>query len=263
MRLPGIESFDSMRRSTTPVHRQPSPMMVDTPSRHGGEPYSEERRNSQHWEMGAPRSYPDRVEFGRGPPAFDSAGAWASEANLAVQARAEQAHVQPSQVRFEQTSYPDRTHPSTYHHQSAPVVTPREAKRQAWYQGPVSAHPPQPVVDPQLQQTSPANSSGSDNVPGTPSNASVRDSNPGIVHANGYVESRDYPMNDARPGPGGYTHYPPPHGPEAAYTYGHGQQAPQADPQHHEPKSPDNSMLRLEALVAVATSEENVAATAY
>lgn len=272
MRLPGIESFDSIPRSTTPINRQGSPMVIDTPSRHpshAGEPYREETRGSQHWEMGAPRPYPDRLDSGRGPPAYDSAGAWASEANLAVQARAEQAHAQPSQVRFEETSYPDRTHnPGAYHHQSAPVTTPREAKRQAWYQGPVSAPPPPPVVDPQLQRTSPEGSSSSENVPGTPSSSTTRDSNPGIVHANGYVETRDgYLGHDQRTGsshePGGYQHYPHPHGPDAAYTYTHGQQAPQADPQHQEPKVPDNGMLRLEALVAVATSEKNAAATAY
>jgi C2H2 transcription facotor len=270
MRLPGIESFDSIPRAATPVHRQPSPMVIDSPSRppvHGGEPYREERRNSQHWEMGAPRSYPDRLDLGR-PAAYDSAGAWASEANFAVQARAEQARAQPTQVRFEEASHPDRPHPSAYQHQSAPVVTPREAKRQAWYQGPVSAHQPQPVVDPQLQRTSPEGSSSSENVPGTPSSSTARDSNPGIVHANGYVETRDnYPMHDAQAGSthesGGYAHYPHPHGPDSAYTYAHGQQAPQVDPQHQEPKAPDNSMLRLEALVAVATSEENVAAAAY
>lgn len=266
MRLPGIESFDSMPRSGTPVHRQPSPMMIDTPSRpptQGGEPYPEERRNSQQWEMGAPRSYPDRFELGRGPPGYDSAGAWASEANFAVQARAEQARGQPSQVRFEESAYPEGPQSNAYHHQSAPVVTPREAKRQAWYQGPVSSQPPQPVVDPQLQRTSPEGSSSSENVPGTPSSSAARESNPGIVHANGYVEARDYPMQDARAGPGGYHQYPPPHGPDGAYTYAHGQQPPQGDQQHHEPKAQDNSMLRLEALVAVATSEENVAATAY
>ncbi|KIM98157.1 hypothetical protein OIDMADRAFT_76070, partial [Oidiodendron maius Zn] len=245
MRLPGIESFDSITRSVTPIHRQPSPMDIDTPSRppvHGGEPYRVERRGSQPWEMGAPRSYPDRLDVGRGPTPYDSASSWASEANYAVQARAEQARAPPSQVRFEETSYPDRSqHPAAYHHQSAPVVTPREAKRQAWYQGPVS-HPPQP------------------NVPGTPSSTTARDTNPSIVHANGYVETRDsYPAHDPRSGPSheqsAYAHYPHPHGADAAYTYAHGKQAPQIDPQQQEPKAPDNSMLRLEALVAVATSE--------
>lgn len=271
MRLPGIESFDSITRSVTPIHRQPSPMDIDTPSRppvHGGEPYRVERRGSQPWEMGAPRSYPDRLDIGRGPAPYDSASSWASEANYAVQARAEQARAQPSQVRFEETSYPDRSQqPAAYHHQSAPVVTPREAKRQAWYQGPVS-HPPQPVVDPQLQRTSPEGSSSSENVPGTPSSATARDTNPSIVHANGYVETRDsYPTHDPRSGPSheqsAYAHYPHPHGADAAYTYAHGKQAPQVDPQQQEPKAPDNSMLRLEALVAVATSEENVGAAAY
>lgn len=260
MRLPGIESFDSLPRPTTPVYRQSSPMAIDTPSRPPvlGEPYHEERRGSQQWETGAPRSFPDR---------FDSAGAWASEANWAVQARAEQARGQPSQVRFEDPSYQERSQQNAYHHQSAPVVTPREAKRQAWYQGPVAHPQEQQVVDPQLQRTSPEGSSSSEGIPGTPSSSTARDSNPSIVHANGYVENQGgFPMHDPRAGSsndvGVYTHYPPAHNPDAAYTYAHGQQPPQAEPQDQQPKAADSSMLRLEALVAVATSEENVAATA-
>jgi C2H2 transcription facotor len=270
MRLPGIESFDSIPRSATPVQRQPSPMVIDTPSRApipSSEPYREGVRDTQPWEMGAPR-YPDRLDIGRGSSSSnDSAAAWASEANWAVQARAEQARAPPSQVRFEESSYLERTQ-RVYQHQSAPVVTPREAKRQAWYHGPVSAHHQQPPVDPQLQRTSPEGSSSSDGVPGTPSSTNARDSNPSIMHSNGYVESRDsYPVHDPRSGSthdlSGYANYPPTNGPDASYTYAHGHQAPQVEPQHQVPKASDSSMLRLEALVAVATSEENVAAAAY
>jgi hypothetical protein len=268
-RLPGIESFDPIPRPTTPVRRQPSPMMIDTPTRvpmTPAESYRDERRGSQHWEMGMNRTM-NRLDIAQSSP-FETAGSWASDANRAVQAQAEQVRAQhPNQVRFEDSSYPPRSQPSAYQHQSAPPVTPRHAKRQGWYHGPVSVqHPP---LDPQLQRTSPEDSSSSDGVPGTPSSATtIGDVNPSIMHSNGHVENRHDPhVYDPRivpsNGTNGYTNYHPPPNGEPGYTYGHGQHAPPGQPQHQAPKGTDSNMLRLEALVAVATSEENVAAAAY
>jgi hypothetical protein len=90
--------------------------------------------------------------------------------------------------------------------------------------------------------------------------------NPGIVHASGWVENRNgngVPSLQHDPRavqPNGYASYPPQNGVEGSYTYARA--APQQQMQHQQqiPKSTDNNMLRLEALVAVATSEENVAA---
>jgi hypothetical protein len=92
--------------------------------------------------------------------------------------------------------------------------------------------------------------------------------NPGIVHASGWVENRNGngvppPLqHDPRVAqPNGYATYHPQNSVEGAYTYA--RNAPQQQIQQHQqqiPKSTDNNMLRLEALVAVATSEENVAA---
>jgi hypothetical protein len=270
MRLPGIESFDPLPRPSTPVRRQPSPMMIDTPSRvsmpHPSEQYQIERPSSQHWDQGINRNM-NRLDLAQGTPPTDTASSWASEANRAVQAQAEQARAQPA-VRFEESPYSSRPHTSGgafhQHTVSAPPVTPRENKRQAWYHGPVatqSVHPMAPA-----QRTSPAESSGSEGgIPHTPSSSTMGEYNPGIVHSNGWVENRIGsgipPQQDPRAGPpNGYAPYPPQSGTEGAYTYTPGAQRVQAPQQQHQiPKSTDSNMLRLEALVAVATSEENVA----
>lgn len=265
MRLPGIESFDPVPRSTTPVRRQPSPMMVDTPSRVRMQPeqYREERPNSQHWDMGINRNL-NRLDL-QGTPPTDAAGSWASETNRAVLAQAEQPRAQPA-VRFEESPYSARTHTQN-HHYSAPPVTPKEAKRQGWYQGPP---PSMANIDPRIQRTSPADSSGSEaGVPGTPSSATVGDFNPSIVHSNGYVEGRNGAFIQNPPivpsnAPNGYPTYQPQpmNGVEQAYTYAphQAQQHMHHGQQGQNPKSTDNNMSKLDALVAVATSEENVAA---
>jgi len=66
------------------------------------------------------------------------------------------------------------------------------------------------------------------------------------------------PAQHAPPPPNGFAAYPQ-NGADGGYAYGAGVQQAQLQ-QHQVPKSMDNNMLRLEALVAVATSEENVAA---
>jgi hypothetical protein len=105
MRLPGIESFDPVPRPTTPVRRQPSPMMIDTPSRPPAsqpEQY-QSRPNSQHWDQGINRNM-DRLEISQGTPPSDAASSWANDTNRAVQARLEQTRTQPA-VRFEESQY--------------------------------------------------------------------------------------------------------------------------------------------------------------
>jgi C2H2 transcription facotor len=258
-RLPGIESFDPLPRPATPPHRVPSPMMIDTPSRalvHSGEQVSrpDDRRNVSQWDMGLHRNL-TRLDIAQGTPPTDTASAWASEANRAVQAQAEQARAQPT-VRFDQLTYASREPSNTYqthqHHISAPPVTPREEKRRGWYHG------PGPVVvqqDARRQRTSPEDSSSSEGgVPGTPGSASVTDYNPSIVHSSGWVEPSQRPMHSSP-----YATYPPGNA-DSSYSYNPESRSLAHNPEHEEPK-PD-SMLRLEALVAVATSEEN-ATTAY
>jgi hypothetical protein len=268
MRLPGIESFDPIPRTVTPpIRRGPSPMIIDTPSRAPAQ-HPEQyqgRPTSQHWDQGINRNM-NRLELSQDTPSTESASSWANDTNAAVQARLEQTRVQQA-VRFEESPYSARPQTSAgayhQHHVSAPPVTPKEAKRMGWYNGPVTV----PVQSQPVQRTSPADSSSSEGgIPGTPISSTVTDYHPGIVHANGWVENRNGnipPQHDQRATPtNGYT-YPPPNGAEASYTYTPNYQQTQVQQQHqHIPKS-TGDMHRLEALVAVATSEENVAAAAY
>jgi hypothetical protein len=262
MRLPGIESFDPVPRASTPARRQPSPMMIDTPSRIP-EQY-QERPNSQHWDMGINRNL-NRLDI-QGTPPTDTAGSWANETSRAVLAQSEQTRAQPA-VHFEESPYSARTHTKN-HHFSAPPVTPKEAKRQGWYQGPP---PIMGSIDPRIQRTSPADSSGSEaGVPGTPSSANVGEFNPSIVHSNGYVEGRNGVFIQNPPvvpsnAPSGYASYQPQpiNGMEQAYTYVPHHQTQEHMHNGHQgqvPKSSENSMSKLDALVAVATSGENAAA---
>ncbi len=62
--------------------------MADRPSSPSAEVATEDRRNVVHWDMGLHRGL-TRLDINT--PPRDSAGAWASETNQAVQAQAERA----------------------------------------------------------------------------------------------------------------------------------------------------------------------------
>lgn len=271
MRLPGIESFVTLRqpgppRPTTPVRRQPSPMMIDTPGRPAprAEPYQNERPSSQYSDTGINRHL-NQLDITQSPGRPDTASSWASEANRAVQAQAEQAHTQPA-VRFEESPYSAQAQSSGSwgQHVSAPPITPKSSKRQGWYHGPVAIQNGPPV-----QRTSPANSSSPEGgVPGTPGNSQVGELNPSIVHSNGWVETRNGKriagQQDIQSSQHhNYPPYPRPNGADASYTYAPGGNQGPVQREHQVPKSTDSNMLRLEALVAVATSEENATAPIY
>lgn len=280
-RLPGIESFDplprpDLARPTTPTRRPASPMMIDTPTRvpiQSGRSlfeqeralmpqptarYSDSRDNSSQLDPGLQRHL-GRLEITHGPP--ETAGSWAADTTRAVQAQAEQtqSRVQPT-VRFEQSAYSVRSGPSSSYHHSAPPITPKHAKRQGWYHGPIS----QPPHDLHHQRKSPEDSSSSEGgLPGTPGSVSAAEYNPSIVHSSGRVETGPHDQWSGPHPPNGYTSYP--HQQDGGYTYTSGHNS-QRVPQSVNPKpksQPENNMLRLEALVAVATSEENVATAAY
>ncbi|KYK62054.1 hypothetical protein DCS_03199 [Drechmeria coniospora] len=148
-RLPGIESFDPL------PPRNPSPMSVDGepvrrhsmfPPSHAPSdlPHPDERRNLNRYDASLQRGL-TRLDIGRkSPPRRDAAGAWASDANRAVQAQAEHARQNPTTVRFEHQVPPSRqghAPPRAGHslHQqtmSAPSISQAEGKRHAWYHGP-------------------------------------------------------------------------------------------------------------------------------
>ncbi|KJZ73436.1 hypothetical protein HIM_07230 [Hirsutella minnesotensis 3608] len=151
-RLPGIESFDPVPR------RNPSPMAVDAehivrrPIYQTSEMHQpDERRNLNLYDASLQRGL-NRLDISRKTPPRDSAGAWASEVNKAVQAQAERVRQNPPTVRFEDQAPPSHAAPpprgpgrSLHHHtMSAPSIpTLKDApKRHGWYQGPPVARRP-------------------------------------------------------------------------------------------------------------------------
>jgi hypothetical protein len=120
--------------------------------------------------------------------------------------------------------------------------------------------------DTRAPRTSPEGSSSSEGVPTTPSSNTAVESYPSIVHANGSVEPLVPPQaRPSEPQPpmavhsyhtGHQPNFPPPN--VNSYPYPSATQQPPLNALHASPK-PANDMQRLEALVAVATSEDNVA----
>jgi hypothetical protein len=153
MRLPGIESFDEIRRLPPPP-RNPSPMMIDSeasrrfPQYQTAEPAAETQRgHGPQWDANLNRGL-NRLEINT--PPRDSAGTWASEANQALSARAEQARVRfEPEVKLEPQPSPRPPVGPPFmapvrhqHTMSAPAFnTPRESRRHGWYNGPVTVHP--------------------------------------------------------------------------------------------------------------------------
>lgn len=255
VRLPGISSFDPIpQRPSTPPHRQPSPMMIDTPSRVPF-PQSEPQTRfvERHITTQPPPQYNiplhrdmNRLELNQQPHSQDGASDWATEANRAVQAQAEQSRVAPGpMVRFQTQTFPSREQSITYsshpQHASAPPVTPREAKRHGWYHGPI-------IHNDARQRTSPEGSSSSEGVPGTPGSAAHSELHPNIVHASGWVESQR-----SAHAPTAYGSYGSSQGrEETGYAYVPGSRG---EPQSGREEAKPDPMMRLETLVAVATSD--------
>jgi len=141
-------------------------------------------------------------------------------------------------------------------------VTPRKNKRQAWYNGPLTQ--PQRA----LQRTSPEDSSSSEGVP-TP--GTMSEYHPAIMHSNGYVEAQPVgaPVEEYKPAPqSSIMERPHPlHSPQYQQHYHQGLSSsgyrPQREPSRASgsfgqplPQTGANDMRRLEALVAVATGEQ-------
>ncbi|RFU26771.1 hypothetical protein B7463_g9562, partial [Scytalidium lignicola] len=256
-RLPGIESFDPLPRPGSPIRRGPSPMVIDSsPSRPPimPEPYAEERRSQPQFESRLNRNL-NRLDLGQGPPVTDTTNSWTSDVNRPGPGQAEPARAPPT-VRFEQSTYPvQREQPRSFHQHtlSAPPITPKEAKRHGWYHGPMTTS-----IDYRAQRTSPEDSSSSEGgVPGTPSSAVATEYNPSIVHSGGWIES-SRPVSQGNQAPP-YS-YP---APSTTNSYSYNTTPHPSSVPTHEARKTDNDMLRLEALVAVATSEGNAAAAAY
>lgn len=247
LRLPGIESFDEIM-PLPPPRRIPSPMMVDSdaPSPpalfRGNEMLTDDRRGpASHWDASLHRGL-TRLDINT--PPRDSAGAWASEANQALLARAEQ-----TRVRFEpevkevppppamaplQTS--GMLGPRHHHTVSAPSFgTPPSqrdgAKRHGWYNGPA------------VGETIPEGRPHVDR----------------IVHPN-ISSFQGFPSREQQQG--GLRQQQQQQQTGSGMGMERMERIPERPPPVNQGVNSSESLKRLEALVAVATSEGS-AATAY
>ncbi|KAJ9215823.1 transcriptional regulator family: C2H2 zinc finger [Paecilomyces variotii] len=248
-RLPGIESFDKVipqHRPMTPPVRKPSPMQIDGGGRPQGitpgfaphglptvrppPPISGpgHRRGHVSWDMSLHRLDISDRPSPRDPPHWGSSS------------------IPESHSTVSRTFGPygvSRDHPDNREPGQAPEPSTPQNKRSSWYNGPPSSN----VPGSQANRTSPEDSSSSEGVT-TPSTSSL-EYHPAIVHSNGYVE---------------------PHHPPLPVEASHSACAPLPHPAPGYQTNPGNGarsdffgassnhgggMGRLEALVAVATSE--------
>ncbi|PQE26566.1 C2H2 transcription factor protein [Rutstroemia sp. NJR-2017a BBW] len=264
IKLPGIESFDPLPRPGNSPRRAPSPMMVDTPTAYN-QPrpeYREERPASSHLDAAFRQRF-NHLEIQSQPQA--DAASWASDTTRAVQATAEQAQTAQPRVMFDQSTFAPRSGPSSSYHQhtaSAPAILPRTNKRDGWYHGP---RVPTQIHDQRIQGTSPEGSSSSEgNIPVTPPSAKTTNFNPPILQSNGYIETRHQPPQLIRPPQAITQTYYTQAAPEPSYTYSPYSSHPGAASHQHEASKPSHgNMNRLDALVAVATSEEHATTASY
>ena len=272
LRLPGIESFDPVpRQPITPPKRITSPMAIDSalprrmyapPTIDG--PGPDERRNLNMYDASLQRGL-NRLDIGLNTPPRDSAGSWASEANKAVQAQAEQVRSTGLTVRFEDQQLPSyrNTAPGfarSLHHQtmSAPsIASSRENKRHGWQNGSVAIHR-------ELQSTNQ-----------DPRAAHVdRLVHPNLTGFSGFPGREPRPVEQHHQLPQrlqAQRQEQPPLPPQfQQFQQAHPPQVIQQPPQQQQPQGPANgngeqqtdsgSLGRLEALVAAATGEASTAA---
>ena len=237
-RLPGIESFDYAPPPS--ARQQSSPMVLDASPR----PPSSGRPSDAGLHQNL-----TRLDI--------------TAANAPAEVQWQATQPQPMQGYVQQQ--PTTVAPQQVHH-SMPEepVTPRKHKRQAWYGGPVG-----PASNGQPgsagHRPSPEDSGSSDGVP-TPGTSQGTEYHPVIINPNGTAEpyppgavmtqeQKVYLINQQKPEPSradsGFQAYVHGHPPQTyALQAGHD---PRLAVQYSQP--PNNDMGRLEALVAVATSE--------
>lgn len=276
MRLPGIESFDHAPPPPSLPRRQPSPMQVDNPPRPvtyhtPAEPPSQpshEKRKSISWDTTLQKDI-NRLQIASpNPPSRDwshypsaqSPGSSGRPTTAPHPTYFTYQHNQPANHVPPPIQVPPRNPERLSQEQP---VTPLRTKRQAWYNGPLPlSQQPQGRA---VQRTSPEDSSSSEGVP-TPSSSSMTEYHPAIRHSNGFVE--DHPpgvaVEEHKPGPA-----PPilernsaPYQPYQSHTMPNSGYRPEPEPIRapytfgNPPPSQPNAMQRLEALVAVATGEQ-------
>lgn len=273
-RLPGIESFDYAPPAPILPRRQPSPMQIDTPARpltyHAPVDHAptrgHEKRKSISWETTLQRNI-NRLELASPVPPSQQWSHYVGNSGQPTTRPTTAPHGYFSQRQPMHAPPPIQVPlvDSARSSQEQPM-TPRKNKRQAWYNGPIS----QPTRV--LQRTSPEDSSSSEGVP-TPGNTTMSEYHPAIVHSNGYVEAHPPGplVDDYKSGPpASIMDRPHPlHSPTYPQYHSHSLSSssssyrPQREPERGPiafgqplPQQPVNDMRRLEALVAVATGEQ-------
>jgi len=259
-RLPGIESFDHAR-PLPPPRRVLSPMQIDPPQHQSlagaiAPPQPEPRDNRLSWDSTQQR--------GLSMQELERASQQAERGQVSFGPVATHEPIRPStsHVTFQEPPA-RRSFEETRNRLSDDPATPSR-KRMAWYNGPVQTST--------SVRTSPDESGSSDGVP-TPSNGAMGEVHPAIMHSNGYIEHRPHPQIAHEPsktyaqpthyGPSFSSNAAPQHAPfqhpphqvhNATYALQQAQHAPVPQP-HQRPPPAGNDMQRLEALVAVATRE--------
>jgi len=233
LRLPGIESFDPLpRRHPTPPPQQrgPSPMAIDSESAYRrpyqpglvGEPIQPDERRNLNMYDASLQRGLNRLDISHKTPPRDSAGSWASEANRAVQAQAERVQVQINQPTVR---FEDQVPPSR---QFPPAVHSGRSLHQHTMSAPSIATPRENKRH------------GWYHGPAQPQavSAEIAAQDPRVAHVDRMVH----------PNFTGFSGFPAREQP--------------AQSQSQDGQGNPDSLRRLEALVAVATSE-GTAATAY
>ncbi|QKX56172.1 uncharacterized protein TRUGW13939_03272 [Talaromyces rugulosus] len=244
-RLPGIESFDKVvqGRPLTPPLRKPSPMQVDTPSRAPPAPAFTpgfaarppitrpqppiagpgHRRGQISWDLHYNLT---GLNLGGGAPHKEATTPWGQQTLGEI-------HSIGSRPTSSDRPPSHHNAPALPHHEPS---TPQNTKRYGF-------QAPGGTPGSHITRTSPEDSSSSEGV-ATPSTISM-DYHPAIVHSNDHVEQssiHDAPVNNCTPVPAR-------------------ERRPSILDHHSSGAAP--GMGRLEALVAVATSEGKAAARLF
>lgn len=189
-RLPGIETFDQVpNRSTSPAHRGGSPMQIDCPNKPPIYPGPtstsgpNDRRGHASWDMSLHQNL-TKLNIANSTQPMDIAFWDQQSSNGSQGAGGAHQNSQPQQASFA----PQPTSVTVHHDTENPSAripntsqtTPYRAKRQGWYNGPLTA------TQQNVQRTSPEGSSGSESVP-TP--FSTSEYHPSIVNSDVDIES--------------------------------------------------------------------------
>ncbi|TKA74619.1 hypothetical protein B0A49_06914 [Cryomyces minteri] len=276
-RLPGIESFDHVPFPSRP---QPGPGSLSAdatnrPSVFGPAPGPDNRRSQAQLDMSLHQNL-TKLDITSAAPPQHEPQSWNQPADTRQSQAARHVTGPHSNHPFHapMTATQPIQSPSAYTHviKLDEVVTPRKHKRQAWYNGPIGPAAA-PTAQPHYaaQRTSPEDSSSSEGIP-TPSTSTVAEFHPSIVHASGYIEPHPVGPDDQQQKVRVLSYAPEPRPSSNLIRSDSGfyQAYPgsAANVQHyplhsgHDPRSMQpptdrgTDMGRLEALVAVATSEE-------